>query len=350
MRGIILFVLFLFAFSGSFAQAVIHFTENAHDFGNTKEINGPVSYDFVFVNTGNAPVLVKNVESSCGCTSPQWSKEPVLPGKKGFVKATFNPKDRPGYFDKTITVYSNARTPVVELKIKGFVEGRARTILDDFPYELPSGLRLPLENISLMKVRKGDTKTMTIEIFNNSGKEVAVAFANVPSHLRMSINPAKIADKKQASIEASYNSGLKGEFGLNNEEVTIVVNGKKFPLPVSVFVEEDFSKSSTTDAPAIDADKKYYSFGKISAAQPATFTYQVKNTGNVPMKIHRVYTNDKRVEVTVLKNELQPGESIPVVVKTKNGAEPGKLSCIVSIISNCPVSPEFNLRFYGEIN
>lgn len=349
MKGV-LFIVFLFAFSGSFAQAVIGFTEKSHDFGTIKEINGAVSYDFEFVNTGNAPVLIKNVESSCGCTSPQWSKGPVLPGKKGFVKATFNPKDRPGYFDKTITVYSNARTPVVELKIKGSVEGRARTVLDDFPYELPSGLRLPLDNISLMRVRKGDSKTVKIEVFNNSGKEAVVAFADVPSHMQMSINPAKIADKRQATITASYHSGTKGEFGLNNENVTIIVSGKKHLLPVSVFVEEDLSNISPANAPAIDADKKYYNFGKASSTQPATFTYQVKNTGNTPMKIHRVYTNDSRVETTIAKNELQPGESAPVVVKTKNEAEPGKLTCIVSVISNCPVSPEFNLRFYGDIN
>jgi len=48
----------------------------------------------------------------------------------------------------------------VELKIKGTVEGKARTVLDDYPYELASGLRLPLEHISLMKVHKGEVKSM----------------------------------------------------------------------------------------------------------------------------------------------------------------------------------------------
>lgn len=62
-------------------------------------------------------------------------------GQTGFVKAIFDPKDRPGYFDKTITVFSNAKTPIVELKIKGTVEGRTRTVLDEYPYELASGLR-----------------------------------------------------------------------------------------------------------------------------------------------------------------------------------------------------------------
>ena len=124
---VLLSIVFLFASLATFSQAVINFSNRAHDFGTIKEVNGAVSYDFEFVNAGTAPILIKNVESSCGCTSPQWSRQPVLPGQKGFVKATFDPKDRPGFFDKTITVYSNAKPTVVELKIKGTVEGKART-------------------------------------------------------------------------------------------------------------------------------------------------------------------------------------------------------------------------------
>lgn len=349
MKGI-LFVIFLFSCSVSFSQAVINFSEKAHDFGKIKEINGAVSYDFEFVNTGSAPILIKNVESSCGCTSPQWSKQPVLPGKKGFVKATFDPKDRPGFFDKTITVYSNARTPVVELKIKGIVEGRARTVLDDYPYELPSGLRLPQENISLLKVRKGESKTMQIGVFNNSGKEAVVTFQGLPAYMQMKVEPQKIGNRGKGMITATYHTAQQGEFGLNEEEVVMLVNGKKYALPVTIYVEEDLSHTDPAKAPAIDADKKYYNFEKTTSGQPVSFTYRVKNTGNAPMQIHRVYTNDKRVEVEAVKKQLQPGESVPVTVKTKSGAGTGKLTCLISVITNCPVTPEFNLRFYGEIH
>lgn len=349
MKGI-LFVIFLFASLATFSQAVIGFNSQSHDFGTIKEVNGVVSYNFEFINTGSAPVLIKNVESSCGCTSPEWTKQPVLPGKKGFVKATFDPKDRPGFFDKTITVYSNTRTPVVELKIKGTVEGKARTILDDYPYELPSGLRLPLEHISLMKARKGEVKTMTLGIFNNAGKNVSVGFVALPSYIQMSIEPQTIDNKGKATLNASYNTALNGEYGLNETEVTLLVDGKKYTLPVSIFIEEDLSKVDLSLAPVVEADKKYYNFGQTAASQPVSFTYQLKNTGKSLLKIHRIYANDKRVSVEVAKKELNPGESAPVTVKTIAGAEPGKMTCLVSVICNSPAAQEFNLRFYGEIN
>lgn len=349
MKGLLSLV-FVFAFISAFSQAVIRFDGRVHDFGAIKEINGAVSYNFEFENTGTAPILIKNVESSCGCTSPQWTKQPVLPGKKGFVKATFDPKDRPGYFDKTITVYSNAKPAVIELKIKGTVEGKTRTVLDDYPYELASGLRLPLEHISLMKVRKGETKAMAIQVYNNAGKAVNVSFTGLPAHIRMEIEPAQIANKEKATIKASYNTALKGEYGLNKEDITMTVDGKKYALPVSVFVEENFSRVNLATAPMIDAEKKYYNFGTTPSAQPAVYTYQVKNTGHSPLKIHRIYTNDERVKAGIDKKELQPGETAGVKVSTVAGAEAGKVSCLVSVITNCPATFELNLRFYGQID
>lgn len=346
-KGIFL-VFFVFASVMAYSQAIINFSKKAHDFGNIKEVNGPVFYDFEFTNDGTAPIIVKNVESSCGCTSPQWTKQPVLPGKKGFVKATFDPKDRPGYFDKTITVFSNAKTPVIELKIKGTVEGKARTILDDFPYELASGLRLPLEHLSMMNVKKGETKSMAFGVFNNSGRKVAVSFTDLPACLKMTIQPQQIDVKGQAKIQVSYNTSLKGEFGLNEEEVTMIVDGKKYALPVSIFVEEDLSKVDPATAPVIEADKKYYNFG-VTSEQPVSFAYQIKNTGKASMKIHRFYANDKRIVVEMTKQELQPGETATLTAKTQKGAEAGKVTCVISLITNCPVTPEYSLRFYGEI-
>lgn len=346
MKGLATIIL-LFSFFTAYTQAVIGFEKTAHDFGSIKEINGSVSYDFVFTNRGTAPILIKNVESSCGCTSPQWTKQPILPGKTGFIKATFDPKDRPSHFDKTITVYSNAKTPVVELKIKGNVEGRTRTVLDDYPYELASGLRLPLDQISLMKAIKGETKTLSIGVYNNAGRKVSVSFAGLPAHLKIGIDPQQMEPKQTATITASYNTALKGDFGLNEETVTLIVDGKKYPLPVSIFIEQSLSNNS--NAPSIETDKKYYNFTTTSPAKVAQYTYKVTNTGKSPMTIFRAYTNDKRLSVNVSKNELQPGESADVTVKTQQGATVGKVTGLISIITNCPDNQEFNLRFYGEI-
>lgn len=101
------------------------FKTEEHDFGSVAE--GPAAeYEFAFKNTGKEPILLQQVQASCGCTTPSYSKDPVLPGKEGKIKASFSTQGRGGApFNKTITVVSNAGTKV--LTIKGTVEKAPET-------------------------------------------------------------------------------------------------------------------------------------------------------------------------------------------------------------------------------
>lgn len=121
-----LFFAFAFMFVASFAnaQGVIKFKTESHDFGKIEE-GVQAAYTFEFTNTGTAPVVISNAQASCGCTTPDWTKEPVMPGKSGKVMASFNSQGRPGSFSKTVTVISNSETPQIVLSIKGEVSSKS---------------------------------------------------------------------------------------------------------------------------------------------------------------------------------------------------------------------------------
>lgn len=93
-----------------------------HDFGNITESAGKVSHTFSFKNTGTAPLVITRVIASCGCTTPQYSNEPIAPGKEGKIVVTFDPAGRPGQFLKTIAVYSNGKDGATTLRVKGVVK------------------------------------------------------------------------------------------------------------------------------------------------------------------------------------------------------------------------------------
>lgn len=99
---------------------VMTFDEKTHDFGTIKEADGPVSHTFEFTNTGNEPLVIINVNASCGCTRPEYSKEPIKPGKKGKIKVTYNPAGRPGEFSKDVKIRTNGNKRPI-LKITGTV-------------------------------------------------------------------------------------------------------------------------------------------------------------------------------------------------------------------------------------
>ncbi len=98
---------------------VINFESTVHDYG-TIEQGGDGTYEFKFTNDGKSPLILSNVRSSCGCTVPSWTKEPVAPGKNGSIKVVYNTHSV-GNFNKTITVSSNAKNSEVVLQIKGNV-------------------------------------------------------------------------------------------------------------------------------------------------------------------------------------------------------------------------------------
>ena len=119
-------LIFLFALllgSVAFAQQKpeMTFARTEHNFGTIKEELGAVTTQFEFTNTGISPLIIQRVSASCGCTTPSYTREPVLPGKKGTISAKYSTIRRPGTFHKTITVYTNVPDTVYVLNIKGNV-------------------------------------------------------------------------------------------------------------------------------------------------------------------------------------------------------------------------------------
>lgn len=97
---------------------VMKFKNEVHDFGNVKE-GDKAEYEFTFVNKGKKPITIQNVTTTCGCTSPNWSKEPVAPGKKGSVMVSYSTPGRVGPINRQVTVMTDAGNKV--LKISGTV-------------------------------------------------------------------------------------------------------------------------------------------------------------------------------------------------------------------------------------
>ena len=132
MKAKVFFLSILMAVSAAvFAQdnQNIEFVERVHDFGQIQEDGGRVTTTFEFTNTSKKPVTLDNVQASCGCTTPQWSKEAIAPKKKGFINVTYNPAGRPGSFTKSITVkYHDAseETKTIVLNIMGEVIPKAK--------------------------------------------------------------------------------------------------------------------------------------------------------------------------------------------------------------------------------
>lgn len=105
------------------SQAVVYpeisFDKTEHDFG-TIDQGTAVEHTFTFTNTGNAPLVITNATSSCGCTVPTWTKEPIAPGESGEMLVKFNGSGQ-NQVTKTVTVTANTESGKEQLRIKAFV-------------------------------------------------------------------------------------------------------------------------------------------------------------------------------------------------------------------------------------
>lgn len=101
-------------------SAKFEFVETRHNFGAIEE-GTQASHDFEFTNVGDEALVITNVRTSCGCTSPFWPREPIQPGETSKITAVYNSKNRAGSFNKTITIESNAVPSLFNLKISGEV-------------------------------------------------------------------------------------------------------------------------------------------------------------------------------------------------------------------------------------
>jgi hypothetical protein len=126
MKKLLLLVLMLTAgINMAMAQgkAEIKFNETSHDFGTFSEASPVVSYVFTFTNIGDAPLVIHQAVASCGCTVPEYTKEPIAAGKTGTLKVTYNGTGKyPGHFKKSVTLRTNGKTELIRLYIEGNME------------------------------------------------------------------------------------------------------------------------------------------------------------------------------------------------------------------------------------
>lgn len=354
-----------FAGNAQLSKPSISFKTTTYDFGDVNEEKGKVSYSFEVSNTGGQPLVIHNVTASCGCTQPEWTKTPIAPGSKGFVKAIFDPSGRPGPFNKTITVSSNAADVATTtagesgsttiLRIVGKVIPKPLTVEDQYPRAM-GPIRLKAGNIAFTRIAPGTTKTETLELINTSNADAKIEFENVPSHITVTANPQIVPAGSKGTITAVYDAGKKNDWGFAVDQVFVVVDGKKDytnnRLSVSATIEEDFSNltpAQLASAAKSEFSEKTFDFGSIKEGAVAEHAFVVKNTGKSNLIIRKVTASCGCTAVQPDKTLLAPGESTNITAKFNSKGRPGRQSKSITVITNDPTATTVLLQIKAEV-
>lgn len=349
-----LFICLPFTNQAQTAKSRIAFEKLQHNFATFKEELGVQTVAFNFKNDGAVPLILNNVQASCGCTTPEWTREPVAPGAKGVIKVSYDPKNRPGVFNKTIRVSSNAENANVVLTISGEVTPRARTIEEDYPNQI-GPLRAKSNHIAFNTIKQNEVRQDSVEIVNTSDQPVQLSFKTPPPHLSAAFKPAKLAPKQKGYVVVTFDGTKIQSFGFVMHRIYLNIDGKddyRNSIAVSSTLQEDFSKLTPDElknAPVVSYDLESFDFGDIKPNSKNEHTFNLKNAGKRDLIIRDVKSSCGCTAVSPSKNMISSGESVPLKVVFDSTGKSGRQNKTITVITNDPKNPTTILRISSNI-
>jgi len=349
------FFFFILFSQNLFAQSPFIFEKSEHDFGEIYETSGVVSAKFKFKNTGDKPLFISEVNVSCGCTTPEYSKDTIQPGDSSVIIARYDPAGRPGSFDKSIhIVFNNNRGFSTFIKIKGIVlsvvkpEKKKYSILygstsfSNTTFEF-GDIKENREYTASIKISNDGLNVVKILGVQDMTKEFTLEY---PKELKPGDSAVLILRTNKADL-----AKLWGEFSYR---IVFVTNDKLMGVKV-LYIKgktvQDFShlsKSELANAPVIKVSSTNVNFGELKQGGLKSQTVTLINKGKTNLEIRNIHSGCYCFRGEVDIKVVAPGESITLTLTFDSvGQKIGQMSRGVTIYTNDPKNPE--LIVYGLV-
>lgn len=347
-KNFVVWCALLFPAVGVRAQLVFEPAE--HHFGTIREVDGKVSHTFTGTNRGDRPVVLLDVVTSCGCTVPEYSRKPILPGESTRITVTFDPENRPGGFIKELSVYSAEKQKIATLTIEGDVEPRPKRIDELYPVEAGGGVRLSSSMASFSYLPVGRETHAAVEVVNTAKRPVRLQLrpSSQSGYLRLTA-PERLAPGERASIDLAYRIPSERPcYGTLSDAFEVEVDGRSagVQLVAHAIAVDDPAALRNGPAPAVQLSVSVLKFGTVKRSSPIEKqTFRLTNTGAGEL-IVRAVEHRGNLETTLRGGErIAPGASLSAEVAIRPGeADYGPLIDRLSIITNDPERPMRQLR------
>ena len=356
MKKVFLFISFCLFGVTTFSQPLIKMSKTEHDFGTFKEEAGRQTFAFNVMNTGNAPLVIQNIVASCGCTTPEWTRSPIPAGGQGTITAIYDPADRPGKFDKTLSVYTNSKPEVVILVIKGEVIPHEKTVEELFTFPV-GAIRFESNHLAFTNIKKTEKKIRVMQLINPSSAPVKVEFDQLPAHLSIKVNPVTLKPGQKGTIEGTYDATKNAGWGNVNDMVKVKLNGvvqENVYYYVSANLVEDFSalsKEDMTNAPVFNVASTTVDLGKIPGNTAKEVEFKFTNKGKRDLILRQVKSTCGCTAVQQGPSGvgIKPGGSSSIKAVFNSGSYRGKVSKAIYVYTNDPKNSEIVLMLTAEV-
>ena len=360
---------------------VVSVDKVTHDFGDIFTDQGPVSCTYTFTNISSKPILLLQAVSSCGCTTTEWTREPIQPGKTGTVNAEFDNNDGPYPFDKTVTVYvSELKNPIV-LHLRGSAHENAKPLKETYTLII-GNMGLKSLEIKAGTLSQRETKSGTVAIANVGKTPMKVEFKNVSDGLTVEVFPNPVPARSVANLTYTIKTSRE-RWGKNWYYATPVIDGREYKatgrIPAAEQPVEDLhfytesnprlglgkseigfwavTKENFAGIPQEIKEqmsnptftKSTVNFGKLASGAKTTLTFEYTNKGKEECVFHKLDADCSNVKVLQM-DKAAPGKKGKIVVELDTKGMPkGENIIALTLITNSALRPVIALQIAGTI-
>lgn len=330
----------------------VEFDRTVVDFGDISLEDGPQSCSYTVTNISDKPMVIYTVANSCGCTDVKWTREPILPGKKGQISAVYSNDEGPYPFDKTLTVHFSDMSKPVVLRFRG-VSHQKKLPLNEIYTVRRGAMGLKEDAIKCGNIEQGGMRSDMFYVANLSDRPMTVSFKDLSPQLIIKAEPSTVAAGQTAKISYTVKAD-RALWGKNWYSATPVVNGKaQDPIRIWAFTKENFSaytKAMKDAAPVVSFKTCAYSFNRVRKGTKVNASYEFTVSGKENFVVHKIDCDFPGVKVNPIP-EIKPGQKYRITAEVDTSELPsGETNVIITLVTNSPSRPLVNLFVHGWLD
>lgn len=306
-----------------------------------------VKTEFKMKNSGDKPLLISDVKTSCGCTTVSYPKDAIAPGKKFTVSAVYDAKQL-GHFQKEVGIYSNASDKPLLLTLKGVVVAKKSNFKGEYPYTL-GNLLTDKNEILFDDVNRGDMPIQQVHILNNSDQTMEPQLMHLPPYLRGDVKPARLAPGRSATVTLQVDSKQITDLGLKQTQIYLgAFPGDKVSpekqLDINIILIPSFGKQTQEQlaaAPRLQLSKGRINIGSFEEKAKKKDELEITNIGKSTLSIRSLQIIGTGLEVSLNNQQIEAGESAKLkVTGFRDLIEKSRTVPKVLLITNDPTQPK----------
>ncbi len=329
-------------------------TENKEIDCGQVQFKHPVTAEFEMKNKGNAPLVISQVRTSCGCTQVSYPKQPIPPGQTFLVSTSYDAKQM-GRFNKQVGIYSNGSKEPMMLTVRGVVVGEVANFAGQYPFTL-GYLQADRNNIEFDNVNRGDRPVEKIHIKNTTNEIAEPVIMHLPNYLRAEVSPTKIAPGHSGVVTIMLDSNRLRDLGMTQTSVFLgMFPGDKVAADKEITVTaialpdfEHMTDAQRAKAPKMRLSAASLELGSFDGKAKKKGDIIISNQGKSNLVIRSLQMITAGLEVSLNKTTIAPGESAKLkITATALGLRTARSLPRVLMITNDPENTKvvININF-----